>query len=507
MAYGDRLSLLGLLFPDGILSSRTALLCALLACAYVVVAVTYALVFDPLSQFPGPKLCALSRIPFWYETIKGTDVRWMYNLHRKYGPEVRFGPVDVSFTTAQAWKEINGTEKGKPDNEKAPEFSQQPANGVRSILMSSHQDHTRMRRLFSPAFSERALRKQEPLFRKYTDMLMSKLRELGGDGSPVEMTRLFNFAAFDMMAELCFGDSLGLLENNEFSPWVKSIFESLKIIPYTSIVASYPILQALFDRFEPKWLTEYRMILYKHTADRVDRRLKEGSDKPDIWSLVIAAQESENKLSLLEMHSNAELFMIAGSETTATLLSGVTYYLLQNPDKMKILLSEIRGSFTDAKDMSFDTLANLKYLNACLKEALRVYPPIPIASPRAIREGGGQIITGRWVPPGTRVSMHHWSTYHSPINFKDPDSFVPERWLGDPLYADDAFEAHQPFSWGPRNCLGQSMAMHEMRLVLANLLFRFDLELCDKTQNWPDQLVYSLWVKNPLMCRIKPVGK
>ncbi|KAI1494267.1 cytochrome P450 [Biscogniauxia mediterranea] len=507
MADGDRLGLLALLFPDGILSSRTALLCVFLTCAYVVVTVTYALVLDPLSKFPGPKLCALSRIPYWLETIKGTDVQWMYNLHRKYGPEVRFGPVDVSFTTAQAWKEINGTEKGRPDNEKAPDFSQQPANGVPSLLNNTYQDHSRVRRLFSPAFSERALRKQEPLFRKYADMLVSKLGELGGDGTPVEMTRLFNFAAFDTMAELCFGNPLGLLENNEFSPWLKAIFDSLKIIPYTSIVAYCPSLRALLALFEPKWLTEYRMVLYKHTADRVDQRLKEGSEKPDIWSLVVAAQESDSKLSLLEMHSNAELFMIAGSETTGTLLSGAMYYLLRNPDKMERLLSEIRHGFTDAKDMSFDTLANLKYLNACLKEALRVYPPIPVGSPRVIPEGGGQIITGRWIPPGTRVSVHHYSTYHSPANFKDPDSFVPERWLGDPLYADDALEAHQPFSWGPRNCLGQSMAMHEMRLMLAKLLFSFDFELCDENQKWTDQRVYSLWIKNPLMCRIKAVGK
>ncbi|KAI5925904.1 cytochrome P450 [Camillea tinctor] len=506
MADKEGISFISILFLDGDLLSRVAILCAFLACAYIVTTVTYALAFDPLAQFPGPKICALTRIPYWYHTIKGTDVRWMYNLHQKYGPEVRFGPVDVSFTTAQAWKEINSSEKGKQDNEKAPEFSQQPANGVSSILASNYEDHTRVRRLFSPAFSERSLRKQEPIFRKYADKLVSKLYELGADGNPVEMTKLFNFSAFDTMAELCFGNPLGLFEMNELSPWVSSIFECLKIIPFTSIVAYCPTLKAIATRLEPKWLTEYRMILYRHTADRVDQRLKEGSDKPDIWSLVIAAQESENRLSLMEMHSNAELFMIAGSETTATLLSGLTYYLLQNPDKMEILVGEIRGHFSDVNDMSFDTLANLKYLTACLKEGLRIYPPIPVGSPRVV-SGGGQIITGRWVPSGTRVSVHHWSTYHSPANFKNHGSFVPERWLGDPLYANDKLDAHQPFSWGPRNCLGQSMAMHEMRINLAKVLFSFDLELCDESQNWQDQLVFSLWEKKPLMCRIRPVGK
>lgn len=189
----------------------------------------------------------------------------------------------------------------------------------------------------------------------------------------------------------------------------------------------------------------------------------------------------------------------------ATLLSGITYYLLTNPDKMKHLSTEIRSTFNSADEISFDKLAELKYTNACLKEALRVYPPVPIGSPRVIPKGG-QIIAGRWIPADVRVSVHHYSTYHSESNFKNPDTFAPERWLGDPIYASDNQEAHQPFAWGPRNCLGQNMAMHEMRLMLASMVFCFDLELCEESRNWTAQQTYALWLKNPLMCRVKPVA-
>ena len=67
-------------------------------------------------------------------------------------------------------------------------------------------------------------------------------------------------------------------------------------------------------------------------------------------------------------------------------------------------------------------------------------------------------------------------------------------------------EAHQPFAWGPRNCLGQNMAMHEMRLILAELVLLFDLKLCDESRGWLDQQTYALWVKNPLMCQVAPTG-
>ena len=355
------------------------------------------------------------------------------------------------------------------------------------------------------------------------EILLSKFDELGKGGEPVEVTRLFNFATFDTMAHLCFGHSLGLMNKNEFSPWVSSIFESLKMLPFATMISYYPLFNAVFTRFEPKWVTAQREAHCQHSADRVNQRLKEGSDQPDIWNLVISAQNAGNALSLEEMHSNAELFMLAGSETTgqchaclansssltfhftATLLSGLTYYLLTHSDKWKRLTNEVRTQFRTIEEMTFDNLNKCRYLNACLKEALRVYPPVPIGSPRVIPEGGQQIL-GRQVPPETRVSVHHYSTYHSADNFRDPDDFSPERWLGDPYYANDKLEAHQPFAWGPRNCLGQNMAMHEMRLILAELVFLFDLELCDESRGWLDQRTFALWVKNPLMCKVTPSG-
>jgi cytochrome P450 len=184
------------------------------------------------------------------------------------------------------------------------------------MLTTNTENHTRVRRLFSPAFSERALKQQEPLFRKYASLLIHKIAEVGEEGKkPVEFTQLLNFTTFDVMAELCFGENLNLLAKNEYSPWVRSIFESLKMLPVASMINYYPILNALFTRFEPKSVTQQRVTHCKHSEERVNRRLKAGSEKPDIWNLVLAAEEGKG-LTLEEMHSNSELFMLAGSETT-----------------------------------------------------------------------------------------------------------------------------------------------------------------------------------------------
>ena len=100
------------------------------------------------------------------------------------------------------------------------------------------------------------------------------------------------------------------------------------------------------------------------------------------------------------------------------------------------------------------------------------------------------------------MSVHHYATYRSPDNFRDPDNFVPERWLNDPAYSNDNRSCFRPFAVGPRDCLGQSMANHEIQLIIARVLFKFNLESCDENADWDDQKAFVLWEKKPLMCRL-----
>ena len=144
----------------------------------------------------------------------------------------------------------------------------------------------------------------------------------------------------------------------------------------------------------------------------------------------------------------------------------------------------------------------LTYIVTGIKEALRLFPPVPVGVPRVVPSTAlGQTMPGRSVPADTRVSVHHYATYHSPANFRNPDSFVPERWLNDPAYKDDNRDCWRPFAVGPRDCVGQNMAMYEMQFVLARLFFKFDLEGSEANKGWENQRAFILWEKKPLMCR------
>ncbi|KAI2635971.1 cytochrome P450 [Xylaria nigripes] len=404
---------------------------------FVLIAVSYeiyALYLHPLRIYPGPKLSAISRIPYWIACLKGDQVRWLYKLHRDHGPVVRFGPNDLSYAEGRAWRDICFVSKSKKENGKHVELHAPPINGVPNLIAQSDATHHAVVR--------------RPLFQKYADLMLA----IGHKATEVDMAKLLNFTSFDFMAEFTFGESLHL---------VLSLIQMIEI---------YPLVRNIFHLLEPKAITRMRTDHSNHTV----------TQKQDLWNLVL---ESE-ALPLDEMHINAELFVSAGTESIASVLTGLTYHLFSNSDKLQALTDEVRGRFKSS-----------------LREGSRVYLPIPSRIPRVNPEGGN-VVLGKWLPAGTYVSVHQYSTYRSPENFRHPNNFAPERWLGGPTYKDDNRDAHQPFSVGPRICLGMNMAWHEMRLPLAKLLYEFDIEP-NVGPEWIDQKVYVIWDRKPLICRLK----
>ena len=152
------------------------------------------------------------------------------------------------------------------------------------------------------------------------------------------------------------------------------------------------------------------------------------------------------------------ILLIAGSETTATLLAAATFYLCKNQEVMKKLVEEIRTSFETEDDITMISVNKLRYLLAVLDEALRIHPPVPQGPPRVV-PNKGEYINGQFVPGGTIVFVATYSTDHQAANWRDPDSFVPERWLDDPRYRSDNRASFTPFSLGPQNCIGMKYVM------------------------------------------------
>ena len=145
---------------------------------------------------------------------------------------------------------------------------------------------------------------------------MSTIGQVSAEGKQIDMVLMYNLTTFDMMGDFTFGQSLGMLEKVEYNPWLKTVFEYVRMWSVAQIIQYSPFLEALVPMLETKTIAAMRDSHFKYTADRVDKRLETGSEHPDLWNLVLSAEDGGHGLSRQEMYSNAELFMVAGSETT-----------------------------------------------------------------------------------------------------------------------------------------------------------------------------------------------
>ncbi|KAL2266034.1 hypothetical protein VTJ83DRAFT_5386 [Remersonia thermophila] len=487
---------------------------------YVLIRGVYLAFFHPLSRIPGPKLYAFTDLPYLYYLLRG---EWPYRhrqLHDQYGPVVRYTPNDVSFTTANAWRTIYGHRIGASAHiaafPKDPKGYRPPLTGDPNIVLTNDEDHRRHRRVLAHAFSEKALLGQESIMRHYVDKLISRLGErakLGGSNAVVDLARWYNFTTFDMVGDLSFGAQFGCLDSGGYHPWVATIFDDIRLITVDETLRRHPLLNALVWSLVPKrWLASRLEHLERSRAAAM-KRVESGSmGREDFMSYILRhntdgedGKPSDGPtLTPGEIVENANILIIAGSETTATLLSGATFHLLTHPDKHGRLVREIRGAFATEADITVTALGQLKYLNAVLKEALRMYPPIPGALPRTVT-GAGEVIDNYWISGGTTVGVPHWAACQSEFNFHNPDEFVPERWIADErdaAYENDNRAVSQPFSVGPRNCLGKNLAYAEMRLILAKVLWHFDLELLPESRDWNKQKIFVVWEKGALNVKL-----
>ena len=278
----------------------------------------------------------------------------------------------------------------------------------------------------------------------------------------------------------------------------------------------YYRLQKVRQWFMPKGVAGARFQNVKRAMDTVERRINRVTDRKDFLHYILAAND-EKGMSRAEIDVNAFSLSIAGSESTSTCLSGATFYLLKNRHVYDTLTKEIRTTFKSEKDITLASSYNIPYLEAVLSESMRLYPPVAGTLPRQVPLNG-ETIDGSYVPAGTSVGVNHFACYHHPQNFHRPEDFLPERWLPEARtqapFDKDNRACMQPFSFGPRNCLGKNLAKAEMRLILAKMLWRFDLELIGdgtggtggQARDWMQgQRVWGFWAKPALMVRLDEV--
>ncbi|KAL2822604.1 benzoate 4-monooxygenase cytochrome P450 [Aspergillus granulosus] len=462
------------------------------------------LYYHPLARFPGPKLAAISNGPYCAWFLSGRQPYKLLDLHRKYGPVVRTAPNELSFNTAQSWRDIYGFRQGhktfiKSDFYDGGSF----ADRVHSIVSERDPvEHGVMRRYLAHAFSDHSLTEQEPLIARTIDRFMEQTGIKGAEG--FDIGKGFEMMTFDIIGDLAFGETFRGVETFEPHPWISITLGALTQGALADVFKRFPTVGTMVKLMWPRklqTLTEQTRQNEELAIKLVQRRIQRQTNRKDFLTRILE-QRDPDQVSDLQLAAHASDFVLAGSETTATALSCIMYHLLRNPKVLSRLQSECRMAFTSYDQISASSTLPLKYLHAVILEGLRIYPPLPFALPRVVPKGG-DTVDGHFLPEGVIVSTNPLASSLDPANFEQPYAFRPERWMG--KNERDILEASQPFSLGPRGCLGRHLGWMELRTTLSKFLFQYDFELLDNELDWHrDSRMHTLWQKPLLHVRAIP---
>ena len=375
----------------------------LLQTLYFILQAIYNLYLHPLRSFPGTKSWIVFPILRDFAQLKGQFDHKIQEFHEKYGGVVRWAPNEISFTSPQAWKDIYGHGHAEllkyfPDGARE--------NGPARIISANAADHFRFRRAMFPAFSDKALGQQEPLIAVYVDLLVHKLRDVATSDLPTNLVQWFTPTTFDLIGDLAFGESFDGLRDTKSHDWITNIEKMMKLFPILTLVSVSPLLSKLLLFLASDKIKRSREHHFKKAEPLTMKRINNAAqrDRGDFTDHMMRSQGQKHGLSNAELVSNSDTLIVAGSETTATLLSGVTYYLLANPTTLKKATLEVRSAFQTEAEISFRAASiKLPYTLACLNEGLRIFPPIPTVLQRQCLPGGLTPIDGKPIPEKASV--------------------------------------------------------------------------------------------------------
>ncbi|KAH8921381.1 cytochrome P450, partial [Atractiella rhizophila] len=417
--------------------------------------------FHPLYCFPGPVAARMNM--WWYlpMAVKGTEKWEMQKAHEKYGDWVRIGPNHLSVRNVEALKEI---------------YSHRSNVILTGLLgIRNRSEHSERRRIWERLFTAEGLARFRPILRCKLAELVYNLERRDG---MLNLSRWFSFFQVDLMGELSFSGGFTLMQDGEDKQ--RYLDEIDFLLGFVKPLGHIQWILPLFFLF-PQSFVQPRI---RRTAEAcVKARTRKNAESfQDLYYFLLdeenEGQKGQKRISKFALYDDAALAIIAGKQTTAISLTYIFYTLLRH-NWLARLQSEIDNVFQDddIDDLSLQKLQSFPLLTAVINEALRLNPTVCSGLPREIINTP-LVIDGRVIPVGTTVSVPFYSVSRDERYFDRPHEFRPERWLASrPTNEKLDTKASTPFNNGAYSCIGKSLAMEEMKMVIVVLLKRFEFKL------------------------------
>nr|XP_009675001.1 PREDICTED: cytochrome P450 4V2 [Struthio camelus australis] len=365
------------------------------------------------------------------------------------------------------------------------------------LLTSTGEKWRTRRKMITPTFHFAILTDFLEVMNEQGSILVEKL-EKHVDKEPFDVFLDITLCALDIICETAMGRNVGAQENKD-SEYVRAVYRMSDLIqrrqkspwlwPDRVFVLfkegreherNLKILHSFTDTVIAEKVAELEKSKQgKWDAD--DSCEESGSKKRKAFldMLLSATDDKGNKLSYRDIREEVDTFMFEGHDTTAAAVNWVLYLLGHNPEVQKKVHGELDEVFGNSeRPVTMEDLKKLWYLECVVKEALRLFPSVPLFA-CTLREDC--YIKGYQVPKGTNVLVATYALHRDPEIFPDPEEFRPERFFPENCRGRHPY-AYVPFSAGPRNCIGQRFAQMEEKALLALILRRFWVDCSQKQE-------------------------
>ncbi|KAI0412150.1 cytochrome P450 [Xylaria grammica] len=422
------------------------------------------LFFNPINKFSGPFGCKISSAWFATYLARQDAFRQLVKLHQKHGNFLRIGSNDLSIIHPKAVPAIYGP------NSKCRKSDWYDLTYPMVSLQSTRDDdlHSRWRRVWSQAFGDRNLREYEQRIVRYRAILLKAIEDSAGQS--MNMTKWFGYYGFDIMGELAFGHSFEMLETTKEHDAIRLLNSGASGLSFKFPAWFFRLLVGIPGVIKDWW------VFIQYCVEQLDNRIKAKGDVKDIMGYLLKHFNGQipTGLDRALLEGDSQLIIVAGSDTTSTTLATIFRYLAQYPHHVGLLRAEIDPLQTsELGEYAYTDLSPLKHLNGVINEALRLFPPVPSILPR-LTPPEGLDIGGTFIPGNTTVSCPQFVIGRSSQSYASPDEFIPERWYSQPeLIRDESGFA--PFSAGNYNCIGRSLALLNIRAVIARIVANYDI--------------------------------
>ncbi|KAF2660343.1 cytochrome P450 [Lophiostoma macrostomum CBS 122681] len=469
------------------------------------------LFLSPLSRVPGPPLNSLTKWRLALSDYRGTRTRTIHSLHQLYGPLVRVGPNEVAFNSLSALKLIFGAGSGF---ERTAFYDMFDVYGRKNLFtFRSVREHAERKKLLASAYSKSGVLKEGQRcvrgnVRGYLELVENE-GESQGKGKVVELFSSLHYFSIDSITEFLYGgfgktaclrgrdrELLGdiLDVRRRRLSWFAVHLPRVTKWMYSRTGVAEKLAEWFYPMSKPTTYTGIRVHALEawkrfYTAqEKVNVDVEGKGDVNERGDNTIIArlwQHHEIKkaggLSDLDIASECADHLLAGIDTTSDTLLFLIWALSRPENRMcqDKLRKEIRAvpasEFDDNGIPNLEACDKLPYLDAVIKETLRLYAPLPASEPRSI--GKDITIDGYLIPTRTVVSMAPYSLHRNSEVFPDPLVFNPERWFGPEQQVSEMKKWFWAFSSGGRMCIGLHLAMAEMTALATALYRKYATEL------------------------------